>query len=250
MIEESRTLTASNEIYKLEEGHTAEHPRLHRITNPQDGDARFWDFFRSSLMADLAADLVGPDVKFHHAKLNVKSEKGSAGFAWHQDIPAWPHTDFSAITIGTYLRDCSPESGGLKILAGSHHGPIYPMFDEDNQRVPIPAGVLANYGEPRVTAGKAGSVVVLNCRVIHGSGVNVTSLPRPLLLPVYTSADSFPYANQSLGNAKAGEIVRGKAARYACMDPRPCPVPPDYQKIGYSGPFSQATRNIASAMGM
>jgi len=44
-------------------------------------------------MTDLAAEVVGPDVKFHHAKLNVKSERGTRGFKWHQDIPAWPHTD-------------------------------------------------------------------------------------------------------------------------------------------------------------
>jgi hypothetical protein len=35
--------------------------------------------------------VVGPDVKVHHAKLKVKSGKGTQGFGWHQDIPAWSH---------------------------------------------------------------------------------------------------------------------------------------------------------------
>ena len=63
------------------------------------------------VMTDLAADVVGPDVKFHHAKLNVKSGKGTRGFKWHQDIPAWPHTDYSPVTIGVYIDGCDDGAG-------------------------------------------------------------------------------------------------------------------------------------------
>ncbi len=66
------------------------------------------------VMTDLAADVVGPDVKFHHAKLNVKSERGTRGFKWHQDIPAWPHTDYSPVSIGVYIEGCTPEQGPVR----------------------------------------------------------------------------------------------------------------------------------------
>jgi hypothetical protein len=73
---------------------------LHRITNPQDSDPTFWEFFKIPLIVDLAADVLGPDVKFHHCKLSIKSEKNSKGFGRHQDILGWPHTDFSPVTLG------------------------------------------------------------------------------------------------------------------------------------------------------
>ena len=89
----------------------------------------FWEFFADPVMTDLAADVVGPDVKFHHAKLNVKSERGTRGFKWHQDIPAWPHTDYSPVSIGVYIEGCTLEQGPLVFAPGTHEGPLYRMYD-------------------------------------------------------------------------------------------------------------------------
>jgi len=49
---------------------------------------------------------------------------------WHQDIPAWPHTNYTPCTAGTYRYDCGREQGPLAILKGSHEGPIYSEYDE------------------------------------------------------------------------------------------------------------------------
>ena len=147
------------------------------------------------IMTDLAADVVGPDVKFHHAKLNVKSERGTRGFKWHQDIPAWPHTDYSPVTIGIYLTGCDAEQGPLTFLRGSHLGPLHSMYDDsgafvvhvrDEVAASIPADMVAT------ATGGPGTTILLNCRTIHGSVENRSDRARPLLLPVYSSADSFP----------------------------------------------------------
>ena len=37
-----------------------------------------------SAAADIAADLLGPDLKFHHAKLNYKWHSGGEAVSWHQ----------------------------------------------------------------------------------------------------------------------------------------------------------------------
>src|SRR4051812_13040549 len=135
LLERSRALTRSDAIYVLEEGHSAATPRLHRVTSPQDQHAVFWEFIRDPVMTDLAADVVGPDVKFHHAKLNVKSEQGSRGFKWHQDIQAWPHTDYSPVSIGVYLEGCAADQGPLSFMRGTHTGPLYSMYDDDGNFV-------------------------------------------------------------------------------------------------------------------
>src|SRR3546814_3312171 len=86
-------------------------------------------------MTNLVAVVVCPDVKFHHAKLNVKSGHGSRGFKWHQDIQAWPHTDYSPVTVGVYIDGCSPDQGPLSLVPGSHQGPLYSMYDTNGNFV-------------------------------------------------------------------------------------------------------------------
>lgn len=232
LIDRSRRLANSNEIYVLEEGHSADNPRLHRITSPQDQHAAFWEFITDPLMTSLAADVVGPDVKFHHAKLNVKSEKGSRGFKWHQDIPAWPHTDFSPVTIGVYIDGCDEKQGPLAFVRGSHEGPLYSQYDRDgNFVVHISDEDLTWLRPDRIerAVGGPGTTVLLNCRTIHGSEANQGDRPRPLLLPVYSSADSFSYTPSPILSPHLSDIVRGKPARFASFDPRPCELPPDFR---------------------
>ena len=68
MVERSRALTQSDDVFDLEPGHTAKNPRLRRLSTPVDHHPEYWAFASESVLADIAADLVGPDVKFHHAK--------------------------------------------------------------------------------------------------------------------------------------------------------------------------------------
>ena len=232
LLERSRSVTQSDGIFVLEEGHCAADPRLHRVSSPQDQHPAFWEFMTDSVMTDLAADVVGPDVKFHHAKLNVKSGKGTQGFGWHQDIPAWPHTDFSPVTIGVYIDGCTTEQGPLTVAQGSHEGPLFTMYDESgNFVVKLRDEDLTWLNQDMIMSptGGPGTTLLLNCRAVHGSKPNMSSAQRPLLLPVYSSADSYPYAPNPIPTPHQGDIVRGKAARFASFDTRPVEMPPDWR---------------------
>ena len=232
LLDRSRSVTQSDNVFVLEEGHSADNPRLHRVTSPQDQHPVFWEFMTDPVMTDLAADVVGPDVKFHHAKLNVKSGQGSRGFKWHQDIQAWPHTDFSPVTIGIYIDGCSADQGPLSFVPGSQEGPLYTMYDDArNFVVRIPDADLAWLKDDMVDVptGGPGTTILLNCRSIHGSTPNRSAKPRPLLLPVYSSADSFAYTPSPITSPHQGDIVRGQPAKFACFDTRPCELPPDWR---------------------
>ncbi len=252
MLARSRRVTRSDDVFVLEEGHSADTPRLHRVTSPQDQHPDFWDFMCDPVMTDLAADAVGPDVKFHHAKLNVKSERGTRGFKWHQDIPAWPHTDYSPVTIGIYIDGCDEAQGPLTFVRGSHLGPLHSQYDDAGAFVvrvrdevvrAIPAeSVVAATGGP-------GTVVLLNCRTIHGSLENRSDRARPLLLPVYSSADSFAYTASPIVSPHMGDIVRGRPARYASFDPRPCELPPDFRG-GYTPPWMAQAKEERRVLAM
>jgi ectoine hydroxylase-related dioxygenase (phytanoyl-CoA dioxygenase family) len=240
MVERSRALTTSDAVFDLEPGHTAERPRLRRLTSPVEHHPAYWELASRSVLADLAADLVGPDVKFHHSKLNFKWAEGGEEVKWHQDITYWPHTNYSPLTMGVYLYDCGPDQGPLAVLPGTHEGPLYDQYNAAGQWV----GCLSDadaaalpLGTVEELTGPAGSVTVHNCRVVHGSRPNLSDLGRPLLLNVFSSADAFPYTANPLPSRYGGAIVRGAPARWAHHDPRPCLVPPDWSG-GYTSLFA------------
>ena len=92
----------------------------------------FWEYVNHSVLPDAVADLVGPDVKFHHSKLNFKWSKGGEEVKWHYDISFWPHTNYSPLTVGTYLYDCGMAQGPLGVIPRSHR--IEPMLDPVRRR--------------------------------------------------------------------------------------------------------------------
>ena len=239
-VERSRSLTKSDAIFDLEPSHTAESPRLRRLTSPVEQHAAYWELASQSLLGDIAADLVGPDVKFHHSKLNFKWAAGGEEVKWHQDIQYWPHTNYSPLTMGVYLHDVGPEQGPLRVIPGSHDGPLYSLYNAEDAWV----GCLAERdveGLDQAAAedlmGPAGSLTIHNCRTVHSSRRNESDLGRPLLLNVFSAADAFPYTANPLPSRFAGAIVRGKPARWAHHDPRPCLIPPDWSG-GYTSLFA------------
>jgi ectoine hydroxylase len=240
MVDRSRALSCSDAVFDLEPGHTAASPRLRRLTSPVEHHPLYWELASAAPLVELVTDLVGPDVTFHHSKLNFKWAAGGEEVKWHQDISYWPHTNYSPLTAGVYLHDCGPDQGPLGVVPGSHHGELFSQYDERGEWV----GCLAAEDVARVPVdtaeyltGPAGSVTVHNCRAVHGSRPNLSDLGRPLLLNVFSSADAFPYTANPLPSRYAGRVVRGRAARWAHHDPRPCLVPPDWS-AGYTSLFA------------
>jgi len=130
MVERSRVLSKSDAVFDLEPGHKAEAPRLRRLTSPVEQHPAYWEFASTSILTDIVADLVGPDVKFHHSKLNFKWAGGGEEVKWHQDITYWPHTNYSPLTAGVYLHDCGPDQGPLMVVPGSHRGELFSQYDD------------------------------------------------------------------------------------------------------------------------
>jgi len=240
-IDESRGVIASNEAFDLGLQHGPDRPHVRRLRALVDRHPDFWRLASESVLADIAADLVGPDVKFHSSKLNYKWPGSGEIVDWHQDIPAWPHTNYSPVTLGIYLDDVPPEQGPLTCIPGSHQGPIFAHRDERGGWTgAIAAADMATVDRTRAQdlTGPGGMVIAINCRTVHGSRANATNRVRPVALFVYSSADAFAWMPAPTPTTHTGEIVRGEAARIAHLDPTPCPVPPDWSRQGYGSIFS------------
>ncbi len=240
MVEKSRAITRSDAVFDLEPGHSRANPRLRRLSSPNAHHPVFWEYASQSVTPDIVADLVGPDVKFHHSKLNFKWSEGGEEVMWHQDIQYWPHTNYSPLTVGLYLDDVGPDQGPLGVVPGSNRGELYDQYNDKGQWVGClseQATRQAGVENAAFLTGPAGSLTIHNCRTIHGSRTNRSAQGRPLLLNTYSSADAFPYTANPLKTDMAGAIVRGEAAAWAHHDPRPCQMPPDWSG-GYTSLFA------------
>ncbi len=233
-LERSRPETESSQMFDLEHDHGADNPRLRRLNSPADLHGAYWDFARESVITDIAEDLLGTNIKYHHGKLNFKADSGGTEVKWHQDIQFWPHTNYDPLTIGVFLEDVSRDMGCVGFLPGSHESALFDLYDghrwvghlsdEDIRGLPLDHAVFPT--------GPAGALTVHNCRTVHGSGPNLSDRTRPLLLQTYSPADAFTYSDIVRSTEHGDELIRGVPAQWARHDPRPCQVGPgEYRTI-------------------
>ncbi len=64
-VERSREEIQSGKVFDLAPDHSAEKPVIRRLKEPDNIDPAYWKYAQS-ILADVAADLVGPAVVFHH----------------------------------------------------------------------------------------------------------------------------------------------------------------------------------------
>ena len=196
--------------------HCAERPALRRINNPSEISAHYNDVMRDSAMVDMVADLIGPNVKYHHCKINLKLPGSHTVVGYHQDFSYTPHTNDDIVTALLMLDDVTEENGCLMIVPGSHRGPQYSLFNgstftgflHPEQERKLKKGEVA-------AVGKAGDVCLMHTRLVHGSAPNASESRRGLFICVYTAADAFPLARNPMPSTLEGTIVRGEATRVA-----------------------------------
>ena len=244
LVERSRDLTQSDGVFDLEEGHSAAVPRLRRIAFLDDLDPVFWAFSRDSVLADLAADVVGPDVVFRECMVNFKWAGGGQEVKWHQDIPFYPHTNLSPTQFLVFLDEVTLDQGPLRVVPESHKGPIFDHYDRDDRWIgAIPDHKLAEIDLARAVelTGPAGSVSLHHSAMVHGSAPNHSDRGRPLLILGYNGADARPYTAPAYPSSHDGTVVRGSPAKYARHDPVNLRLPPDWSG-GYTSIFDYQTK--------
>lgn len=193
LVERSRSVTQHNAIYDLEPTHSAEQPRLRRVKHPHLRHPVFDTFARSEPLVSILKQLLGPNVRMHSSKLNVKAVDGGSGLEWHQDWAFHPHTNSSMIAIGLMMEDCRMENGPMLVIPGTHKGPVYDHNANgrfcgaiDLDSTPL------DYQSAIACVGKAGTISIHHVFSVHGSASNTSPYPRPLLLYEFMAADAWP----------------------------------------------------------
>ncbi|MBV9835848.1 MAG: phytanoyl-CoA dioxygenase family protein [Alphaproteobacteria bacterium] len=196
--------------------HTAAKPALRRINNPSDISDAYLEVMRDAGTVDMVADLIGPDVKFHHCKINLKLPGARTQVDYHQDFAYTPHTNDDIVTALLFLDDNDEKNGALTVVPGSHKGPMLSLFQGERFTGAVDPKVEEGLKAKSVPChGMAGSVCLMHTKLAHGSEPNRSDRSRGLYICVYTAADAVPIARNPMPSTHEGEIVRGKPARFA-----------------------------------
>ena len=166
-VDASRQFSESDNVYDLspEHGYVGKHSRrMCAMTSTGIVHRR---------LADVAADLVGPDAVFHHSKLNFKWFDDTDQVKWHQDAQ-FSHTNYNVLTIGMYLHDTNMDNGPLAVVA-CHDGPLFDQYDGSGSWVGHLSdedAACLDLDKVEYLTGNAGSITIHSCRTVHGSPAN------------------------------------------------------------------------------
>lgn len=214
--------------FDLEPGHSAATPKLRRVANPPDISEAYAEVLFDAPLVDMVAQLIGPDVKYHHSKLNNKYPGMETKVDWHQDHAFDPHSNDDVVVVLLMLDAMAEENGCLMVVPGSQRerhshfqdgrfvGATAPEHDTDFAR-----------RAARITGGP-GDVCLMHTWCLHASGANRSDAPRRLLICDYTAADAVPLQAPQMPSPHTGRIVRGRPSRVARLKADSIEMPPVY----------------------
>lgn len=197
--------------FDLEPGHDEAHPALRRVASPSELSSAYLEVLETSAMTDMVAELIGPDVRLHHCKINCKLPGSATAVKWHQDFTFDPHSNDDLITALLFLDDVTVESGPLLVAPGSHRGPLLSLWHGGRFTGAVDAATAAGFEAAAVRqVGPAGSVCLMHARLAHASAANRSGRPRTLFIAAMAAADAIPLAANAVPSIHAGRILRGR----------------------------------------
>lgn len=153
---------------------------------------------------DVARFLLDDEVYIHQSRLNYKLGFDGEPFHWHSDFETWHAEDgmprMRAVSASLLLDDNTACNGPLMVIPGSHLR-FFPCVGETpeshyrdslkHQRYGVPdpqlLEELARTHGIEAVEGRAGSVVLFDCNLMHASAGNITPLPRSNVFLVYNA---------------------------------------------------------------
>jgi ectoine hydroxylase-related dioxygenase (phytanoyl-CoA dioxygenase family) len=194
LVAASAATTVHTPVYDLEPGHTPEAPRVRRIKTPHKVHPVFDAIIRSDAVMAILRRLLGPGLRLHGSKLNMKSAQYGSPVEWHQDWAFYPHTNDDVLAIGVLLDDTDLVNGPMLVTPGSHTGPVWNHHGEDGRFAGLidPDLIRPEIDRAVPCMGPAGSMSFHHVRALHGSALNTSDRPRNLLLYEVAASDAWP----------------------------------------------------------
>jgi len=156
---------------------------------------------------DLVTRILDDDVYVHQSRINYKPAFTGREFYWHSDFETWHAEDgmprMRAVSLSLSLTPSEPTNGPLMVMPGTHRtfvscaGETPPNHFEESlveQQVGTPdretLTLFAKHHGIAAPTGPAGSAVLFDCNLMHGSNGNITPFPRTNLFIVYNAVSN------------------------------------------------------------
>ena len=222
------------EILDLEPNHTPNKPKVRRIKDAVGSHKIFYEMSRHPRLIKILKALIGPDLRIHGSKINLKSAHYGSAVEWHQDWAFYPHSNDDVLAVGVMLNDMAPENGPMMIVPGSHTGPTYDHHQDGRfvGGIDLTAAQVDVSGAEMVI-GRAGACSFHHVRAIHGSAPNTSDRDRSLLLYQIAAGDAWDLRGMSKGSSwddYSKSFISGKPS----IEPRIVPTP---IRLPYPGPL-------------
>lgn len=171
-------------------------------------DSFFSQLAQDSRLKTMARQILGSDTYIHQSRVNFKTGFRGKEFYWHSDFETWHAEDgmprMRALSVSIALTNNYPYNGPLMVIPGSHQhfvsciGETPTDHYQDSLR-------KQQYGIPNdesltwlveqsqgidMPSGNAGSLIMFDCNLMHGSSSNISPFPRSNVFLVYNSVDN------------------------------------------------------------
>lgn len=171
---------------------------------------------RDPRLLGVAQQILGGDVYLHQTRVSLKPGFYGREYNWHSDFETWHAEDgmprMRALSFSIAITENKMLNGPMMMIPGSHKHfiPCQGQAPEGHQRVSLKrqefgvpsketiTELVEQYGI-EVPTGPAGSVVMYDCNVLHGSSSNITPYARANAFLVYNHVDNSlvePFAAQ------------------------------------------------------
>jgi ectoine hydroxylase-related dioxygenase (phytanoyl-CoA dioxygenase family) len=237
--------------YDFESAQVDGKPVIQRIKRPHEINPALAALTRDSAILDRIAALLGPNLRLHHSKINVKAPEVGATLEWHQDWAFIPHSNSDLAIVSMALDDCTMQSGPLMLLPGSHAGGLrnHHQGGYFQGAIDVEAeGIDTSAAVP--VLGPPGTISIHHPLTIHGSGYNRSLAPRRVLFFEYAATDAWPLFYGVKWEEYEARVVRGRSTNEPRFSNTPVRIPEpratkgmiyDIQK-SFSNPYFKQVR--------
>jgi ectoine hydroxylase len=168
------------------------------------------------------AQILGPDFYIWHSKINVKDSFEGTVWLWHQDYGYWVFDGVAPrlVSVMILLDRATINNGSMMVVPGSHRWGDLDHYSDtvttSYKQWCIKTDMLRTHLQEDMiqhVTGEPGDVLFFDCNLVHGSGHNMSPLPRKTYIIAYNALDNKP---RPVENPRPDWVVSRQ------FDPVPC----------------------------
>ena len=168
------------------------------------------EFVGNDVLAGLARDLVGPDVRLYWDQSVYKQPNGAEPVLWHQDN-GYTYTEPQAyLTCWIAITDATLENGCISVMPGAHRAGTLA-----HRNTPVGEECWGDWSQAVAVPVEAGSIVVFTSLTPHATQPNRTDAVRKAYIVQYAPDGAVAhFGDPDAGPPGRTEVLADEARRF------------------------------------